>query len=105
MKRFRLILGLTLVVLLAASFVAWYLQPSALDVARRHCAEQGIDPESLAVRGYHGSGSLLGNQETVRFQVRGARSRKVVVVELRQPAYFLPWRVVAFAEEADGPAS
>ena len=58
--------------------------------------------------GYQGSGSLFAKRETVQFQFHGAKPAKKLVVELRQPVYFLAWRVVDFREEAlsteaDGP--
>jgi hypothetical protein len=58
----------------------------------------------LALLGYQGSGNLFGRKETVRFQLQGPEPAKRLVVELRQPAYFLPWQVVDFREEAQGAA-
>jgi hypothetical protein len=101
MKRARLIVGITACLLLAASLVAWYLQPSPVDVARRHCAGQGFADDNVALLGYQGSGGLFHNKETVRFQLRGAAPAKKLVVELWQPVYFLPWQVADFREEAD----
>ena len=102
MKRVRVIAGVAIGLLLVASFVVSFLQPSPVDVARRHCSEKGLPVENLVGLGYRGSGGLLGfgNQETVEFQVKGADRAKKIVVELRQPAYFLPWQVVEFREEA-----
>jgi hypothetical protein len=100
MKRVRLIVGITIGLLVAASLVAWYLQPSPVDVARQHCMEQGVAAEKLATLGYRGSGNLFDKRETVEFQVKGADPPKKLVVELRQPVYFLPWQVVEFREEA-----
>src|SRR5947209_13634294 len=102
MNRLRLIVGMTVGVLLVVSLVAWSLQPSAVDVARRHCADRGVAPESLALLGYRGSGGPLGQGETVTFQVRGAGPAKHLVVELRRPAYFLSWQAVGFREEVQG---
>ena len=42
----------------------------------------------------------FGNQETVEFLVKGTGRTNKIVVELRQPAYFLPWQVVESREEA-----
>jgi hypothetical protein len=44
--------------------------------------------------------NLIGMTETVEFRVTGAKPPKKVVVELRQPAYFLPWEVVEVRESA-----
>ena len=57
----------------------------------------------MALRGNSGSRGLfgIGNRETVEFQVKGANSLKKVMVELRQPVYFLPWQLVEFREEAE----
>src|SRR5262249_43721900 len=99
MKRVRLIVGITVCLLVLASIVAMYLQPSPVDVARQHCAEQGIAAESLVLREFHGTGTLFGKEETVRFQLKGAKPAKDLVVELRQPAYFLPWQVVNLRQE------
>jgi hypothetical protein len=105
MNRVRLIAGLTVCILVVASLVAWYLQPSPVDVARRHAAEQGIAAESLVLLGHQGSGNLLGRKEAVQFQLQGAKPAKKLVVELRQPAYFLAWQVVEFRTEAHGSAA
>jgi hypothetical protein len=105
MKRVRLLAGVTVCLLVVASLVAGYRQPSPVDVARRHCAEQGIAANSLTLLGYHGSGNLVGKKETVRFHLNGARPAKNLMVELRQPVYFLAWQVVDFREEAHGSAA
>jgi hypothetical protein len=42
MKRVRLIAGIAFGLLVIASFVASYLQPSPEDIARQHCTEQGV---------------------------------------------------------------
>jgi hypothetical protein len=91
--------------LVLASLIACYLQPSPLDVARRHAAAQGHVSESLLLLEYQGSGNLFGKKETVRFQDRGAQPAMTLVVELQQSAYFLPWRVVGFREESQGSAA
>jgi hypothetical protein len=105
MKRVRFIVGVTVCFLAVASLVAWYRQPSPVDVARRHAAEQGIAAESLVLLGYEGSGNLFDRKETVQFQLPGAKPAKKLVVELRQPVYFLAWQVVDFREEAHGSAA
>jgi len=71
-----------LIGLFLASLVAWYVQPSAVDVARRHCREQGVAGEDLALLGYRGSGHLFEMKETVEFQVKGRNPPKKLVVEL-----------------------
>jgi len=100
MKRVRLIAGITIGLLVAASLIAGYMQPSPVDVAREHCTEQGVGAEKLAMLGFRGTQIPVGARETVEFQIKGANPPKKLVVELRQPAYFLPWRVVEFREEA-----
>ena len=100
MKRVRLIAGITIGLLVAASLIAWYLQPSPVDIARQRCTEQGFAAEKLAMLGYRGSQIPVGASETVEFQVKGANPPKKLVVELRQPVYFLPWQIVEFREEA-----
>jgi hypothetical protein len=100
MKWFRIIAGIITGLLVAASLVAWYHQPSAVDVARQHCTEQGVAAENLAVLGYRGSQIPVGAWETVEFHVKGANPPQKLVVELRQPIYFLPWKVVEFRKEA-----
>jgi hypothetical protein len=102
MKRARIIAGIAIALLLGASFVVRFLQPSPVEVARGHCAQRGFQPENLVVRGFRGSGGLLGigNRETVEFEVKGANPSKKVVVELRQAVYFLPWQLLEFREEA-----
>jgi hypothetical protein len=102
MKRVRVISGIAIGLLLVASFVVSYLQLSAVDVARHHCSEKGLPVENLAVLAYRGSVGLLGigNEETVEFHWMGPGRAKKIVVELRQPAYFLAWQVVEFREEA-----
>jgi hypothetical protein len=105
MKRVRLIAGITTGVLLVVSLAIWYRQPSPVEVARRHCADRGVAPESLALLEYRGSGGPFGQSETVEFDVRGADPAKHLVVELRRPAYFLAWQVAGFREEVQGPAA
>ncbi|MGO8748106.1 MAG: serine/threonine-protein kinase [Thermoguttaceae bacterium] len=100
MKLLRLVAGITIGLLVAASLVAWYRHPSAVDVARQHCIEQGVAAEKLALHGYQASLMPVGAWKTVEFFVKGAKPPKKLVVELRQPVYFLPWQVVEFREEA-----
>ena len=101
MKRVRAIVVITVCVLAAASLVGWYVQPSAVEVARRHAVERGFAPESLVLLGYQGSANLIGRTETVRFQLQRAMPTKKLIVDLRQPAYFLAWQLVDFREEVD----
>jgi hypothetical protein len=100
MKRFRIIAGTVVGLLLLASLVAALLQAPALEVARNHCAQRGFKAEHLVVLGYRGTGNLFGREETVEFQIKDANPPRRVVVELRQPAYFLPWQVAEFREVA-----
>lgn len=100
MKLLRLVAGITIGLLVAASLVAWYRHQSAVDVARQHCIEQGVAAEKLALHGYQASLMPVGAWKTVEFFVKGAKPPKKLVVELRQPVYFLPWQVVEFREEA-----
>jgi hypothetical protein len=86
--------------LVAASLVASYRQPSPVDVARKHCTEQGVAADTLAILSYRSSQLPVGSRETVEFYVKGAKPPKKLVVELRRPVYFLPWQVVDFREEA-----
>lgn len=105
MKKARPIAGVTIAVtiavLIVASFVVSSRQPSAVNVARRYCAGQGIAPQDLALLGYRGSDSAVGARETVEFQVKGARSTdppRKLVVDLRRLVYFLPWKVEQMRE-------
>jgi hypothetical protein len=100
MKRLRMIAGLTIGLLLLASIVAMFLQVPPAEVARSHCAQRGFQAENLVLSGYRGTGNLFGKEETVEFQIKGANPPRKVVVELRQPVYFLPWQVEAVREEA-----
>jgi hypothetical protein len=100
MRWVRFIAGIAVGLLVAASLVASYRQPSPVDVARKHCTERGVAAETLATLGYRGSPSPVGARETVEFQVKGAKPPKKLVVELRQPVYFLPWHVVELREGA-----
>jgi hypothetical protein len=99
MKRVRITAGIAISLLLVVSLVVSFLQPSPVDAARSHCSEKGLPVENLVLLGYRGSGKLFCQQETVEFQVKGANPEKKIVVELRQPVYFLPWQVVEFREE------
>jgi hypothetical protein len=99
MKRVQVIAGIALGLLLVASIAVSFLQRSPVDVARSHCSEKGVPVEKLALLGYRGSGTLWAKRETVEFQVKGANPGNKVVVELRQPVYFLPWQVVDFREK------
>ena len=101
MKRLRVTAGIVIGLLLVLSFVVSFLQPSAVDVARVQCAERDFQGENLVLMGYRRSGGLfgIGSRETVEFQVKGAKPQKKVVVEVRQPVYFLPWQLVEIREE------
>ncbi|MFI5380921.1 MAG: hypothetical protein ACHRHE_16605 [Tepidisphaerales bacterium] len=99
MRRVRLIAGITIGLLVAASLVASYRQPSPVDIARRHCADRGVAAEKLSMLGHRGSRILVSAWETVEFQVKGTDPPRKLVVELRQPIYFLPWHIMHFREE------
>jgi hypothetical protein len=60
---------------------------------------KGRSVENLVLLGYHGSGALWAKRATVEFQVKGTNPAKKLVVELRQPVYFLLWQVMDFREE------
>jgi hypothetical protein len=94
--------GLTLGLLVVASLVAWYRQPSPVAVARQHLSEQqGAAPDELELVGFHGTAPLGGvilSEMTVEFRKGGAGDSKKRVVELTRPVYFLPWRVSALRE-------
>src|SRR5437867_79649 len=47
MKQARIIAGIAVALLIAASLVVAYFQPSPLEVAGSHCAEQGFHAENL----------------------------------------------------------
>jgi hypothetical protein len=104
MKWGRVAAGLG-IALLGLSLAAGFFQPSPVEVARDYCAGRGLPADKLVLRQYRGTGGLfgIGNRETVEFQVQGAAPKKVVV-ELRQPVYFLAWQVVDYREEAERPA-
>jgi len=99
MKRVRIFTGITIGLLVAASLIAWYRQPSYLDVSRQHCTEQGVAAEKLAALGYRSSETPVGARATVEFQVKGANPPTKLVVELRRRVYFLPWQIVEFRKE------
>jgi hypothetical protein len=97
--------GCIIILLAAASLVAWYRQAPPLDVARRYVSEQqGVAPDELALVGYRSGenpfnwfGIILGDM-TVEFRVKGSGHPKKWVVELSRPVYFLPWRVSTLRE-------
>src|SRR3981081_2191315 len=99
MKRNRIIAVIAIGLLLVASLVSAFFQPSPMEIARAHCSERGFQAENLALLGYRDSGTLFGKTGTVEFQVKGANPARKMVVELRQSMYFLPWQVVDFREE------
>jgi hypothetical protein len=101
MKRVQVIVGIGIALLLLASVVGSFLQPSPVDVARDYCsALRGVPVQNLDLLGYRSSGFLFDNRQTVEFHMKGADPATKAVVELRQLVYFLPWRVVEFREEA-----
>jgi hypothetical protein len=98
--------GITLVLLMVASLVAWYFQSSPLAVARQHVSEQqGVSPEALELVGYDRNDFLffgaLFSEMTVEFRVKGAEPGKRRVVELRRYIYFLPWMLHALKEKSE----
>jgi hypothetical protein len=97
------VVAILLAVLLVASLVARYLQPSAVEVARAWCVEQGLREEDVAVTGYRGSGHLFGETETVSVLVRGADPPRRLRINLRRPVYFLGWEVVGHEVDGEGP--
>jgi hypothetical protein len=98
-NRLQVNAGVAIGLLLVASVAVSFLQRLPADVARSHCSEKGVPVVNLVLLGYHGSGALWAKRETVEFQVKGTKPAQKVVVELRQPVYFLPWQVVDFREE------
>lgn len=100
MKRFRVLAGTAVGLLILASLAGSYLQPAPLAVAMTYCSDQGIQPAGLSLLGFQGSSGLLGNKETVEFLVQSSTPRKKLIVELRQSLYFLRWKVVAVHEES-----
>lgn len=101
MKRARIIVAIALALLFGASLVTAFLQQSPVEVAREHCIESGFRSENLVFREFRRTGGLfgIGNRETVEFLVKGTDPPKKVVLELRQPVYFLPWKVLELREE------
>ena len=100
MKSIRVIAGIVIGLLLVASFVVSFILPSSVEVAKNYCSKRGVQAENLELLGFRSSSGLFGTRGTVEFQVKGVNPAKKVVVELRQPMYFLPWQVVEFREEA-----
>jgi hypothetical protein len=99
MKHVRVFAGIAFGLLVFASVVASYLQPSPEDVARQQCTEQGVAAEKLAILSHRGSRMPVGAWETVEFQIKGSNPPKKLVAELRQPVFFLLREVVEFREE------
>jgi hypothetical protein len=98
-------IGGIMALLLAASLVAWYLQESPLDVARRYVSEQqGVAPDDLGLVGFRSGANPFNwngvflDDMTVEFRVKGAGQPGRPVVELSRPVYFVPWRVSALRE-------
>ena len=100
MKPFRVIAAIVVVVLLLVSIVISWLLPPPVDVARDFCLKKGFEAQKLTLLGYHGSNGLIGNRQTVEFQLAGANPPKRLVVDLDQLVYFLPWQLVSIREEA-----
>jgi hypothetical protein len=103
MSRPRVVVGIVLGSLFAASLVAWAVQPAAEEVARAECAARGWPADDLSRAGFSFSSGWLGfgQTRTVDF-VRNADPLRRVRVTLQRATYFIPWRVVAFEELAGG---
>ena len=69
MKRIGIIAGAALVWLVAWELVASRNLPTPLEVARRHCAEQGTPAAEPSLLGYRASGGPLGKNATIEFSV------------------------------------
>lgn len=94
------ITGITIGLLVVASLVAWYHQPSPVAVARQYLSEQGVAADNLDTVGYRGFSPFLPgvmDAAWVDFRVKGANSPRLEV-ELSRPVYFLPWHGSAFRE-------
>jgi hypothetical protein len=94
------IVGVTVLVLVGASIVAWSVQQSAVDFARESLARrQGVAPEDLELLSQASSYTFPGpSTSTVEFRVQGDGRSKKQVVELLRVVYFLPWWVSAYRE-------
>jgi hypothetical protein len=100
MRNLRTILLVLVLAYLGACVIGYFVVTPPLDVARAECARRGYAANELSLGGYRSQMNLIGMTETVEFRVTGAKPPKKVVVELRQPAYFLPWEVVEVRESA-----
>jgi hypothetical protein len=95
MTRTRAIVVALLVLLFLISLGSFWMQPSAVDVARAAAIAQGWKAEDLTVAGFHWHSGALGlsQSQDVDFFVGNERPLKKVRVKLSRPIYFLGWRV------------
>ena len=102
MKRGSLIVAACLAVAVLASGVSAWLQPSADEVARQRCVDEGWKEQDLALKGFRRLSGPAGlNQHAaVIFVTKRGEAPRQVRVELHRPAYFLGWQVVDYQEEA-----
>ncbi len=102
MKRVRDVAGLAIGLVFAVSIFVAFLLPSPVDVAGDYCsASLGVPVQDLALLNYHRSRrTFAAGRARVDFLLKGSDPAKNVVVELHRPAYFLPWQVKEFREEA-----
>lgn len=114
MKQITTVTAVSIGVLLLASLVASWLQPSPVDVARAVCMEHAVAQDlekgdkvnrfresDLMLHRLSTKGVLFGSfgqTAEVEFQQRGLDPAYGFRVRLTRPTYFLGWRYLGYSE-------
>lgn len=100
MIRTRAVIIALLLLLFLISLASFWLQPSAIEVARAAAIANDWKADNLTMAGFHWRSGTLGvsQSQDVDFFVDNARPPKKVRVKLSRPVYFLGWRVDACGE-------
>jgi hypothetical protein len=101
MRRVLLVLGVCLVLLVAADLVAGRMSPDqmAFDAAWAKCRAEGLqDEDKVAIRSSVSNYYFVGKTATVEIDVKDEDKdkTKTIRVTLRKPVNFLPWQVVDY---------
>jgi hypothetical protein len=98
MKRTTIVQAVIILLVLISLFLG-YVHRSPEEEARRRCAEAGWDASGLhAERTKWTNWPILRHAEVDLVGFRDGMMY-LIHVELHQPVYFLPWKVVEYSEE------
>jgi hypothetical protein len=97
--------GISICLVIAASFIAWYFQSPPTAVARKYLANQGVAADELELVGFEDHGFVpvfpFPKDASAEFRAKGADRPKNFEVKLSRTVYFLPWYATGFREKVE----